>query len=174
MEQARPIIRKPVCVAPAIAWLAFIVLWCAGPARANDSSWEFAGPAPAAGARWTAERGRIEWDQGAARLHPDKNGRVVLVSPAGLTQATGSMKVFALDLSATGLLRVRVQGRRDARGGWITLADASGPAIRQLDDRVVIGRKTGIADGPIDQLRIELSFRTTGVRGLTRITVRAD
>lgn len=159
---------------PAAAWLVIALACCCAAAHAEALSWGFGGGDSGPDARWTAERGRIEWDKGAARLHPDNGGSVVLLSPAALTLATASMKSVVLEMSGTGLQRVRIQGRRDPRGGWITLADASGPAVRSADGAVVIEKNMRVADGPIEQLRVELSFRTTGVRGLTRISVRAE
>ena len=74
-----------------------------------------------------------------------------------------------LGLAGTGLQRVRIQGRRDARGGWITIADASDAALREAADGYTIKRNPGARDAPIERLRIELTFRTTNPRVLTRI-----
>jgi hypothetical protein len=78
-------------------------------------------------------------------------------------------RAFLVAVDGTGLQRVRVQGRRDARGGWITLADASGNALRQTPDGVVVARKAGVLDAPIERLRVELVFRTTNPRPLARV-----
>jgi len=75
-------------------------------------------------------------------------------------------------VSGTGLQRVRIQGRRDARGGWITLADASEATLRETPDGYTIKRNPGARDASIERLRIELTFRTTNQRVLTRIAAR--
>jgi len=104
-------------------------------------------------------------------LQPDSRRRVVLLSPSKLPDAVRSAEEFVVGVQGTGLTRVRVQGRRDARGGWITIADASGAAMRQVVDGFAIKRSPGARDRPIERLRIELTFRTTNTRPLTRISV---
>jgi len=74
-------------------------------------------------------------------------------------------------MAGTGLERVRIQGRRDARGGWITLADAGGAALHETAEGYIVKRKPGARDAPIERLRIELQFRTTNPRALQRIVV---
>jgi len=133
-------------------------------------SWTF-GAQPANGAAWTIERGTMTLGQGAARVQPDSRRRVVLLSPPELPDAVRSAEEFVVGVQGTGLTRVRVQGRRDARGGWITIADASGAAMRQVADGFAIKRSPGARDRPIERLRIELTFRTTNTRPLTRISV---
>ena len=65
-----------------------------------------------------------------ARLQPDTSRRVILVSPAGLPEAVRYAEEFVVNIPAeAGLQRVRVQARRDARGGWITIADGKGTAL---------------------------------------------
>lgn len=135
-------------------------------------SWTF-GAQPAEGAGWTIERGTMSLGQGVALLQPDSRRRVVLLSPSGLPDAARSAEEFVLGVQGTGLERVRVQARRDARGGWITIADASGAAMRQVADGFAIRRSPGARDRPIERLRIELTFRTTNTRPLTRISVNA-
>ena len=66
---------------------------------------------------------------------------------------------------------MRIQARRDPRGGWITIADASGSALLSTATGYVIKRKPGARDDAIDRLRIELDFRTTNPRALKRIAV---
>lgn len=134
-------------------------------------AWTFDTAQPGAGAGWTAERGTLTPGSGEARLQPDRNRRVVLVSPPGLPDAVRDADTFVLGLSGTGLERVRIQARRDARGGWITIADASGKAIRQTADGYVIKRSPAARGAPIERLQIDLTFRTTNVRPLTRIAV---
>ena len=133
-------------------------------------SWTF-GAQPASGAGWTIERGTMTLGQGAALLQPDSRRRVVLLSPSGLPDALRSAEEFVIGVQGTGLKRVRVQARRDPRGGWITIADASGAAMRPVADGVAITRSTGTRDRPVERLRIELTFRTTNPRPLTRISV---
>ena len=134
-------------------------------------TWTFDAAQPGAGAGWTAERGTLTPGSGEARLQPDRNRRVVLVSPPGLPDAARDADAFVLGLSGTGLQRVHVQARRDARGGWITIADASGNALRQTADGYVIKRSAAARGAPIERLRIDLTFRTTNARPLTRIAI---
>jgi len=131
-------------------------------------SWTFG----AADAGWTAERGTLTVGNGEARLQPDANRRVVLLSPPALPDALRDAEAFVLGVSGTGLQRVRIQGRRDARGGWITLADASGTALSESADGYVVKRKPGARGAPIERLRIELTFRTTNPRTLLQIATR--
>jgi hypothetical protein len=132
-------------------------------------AWTFGTPQPATGNGWTAERGTMTQGNGEARLQPDANRRVVLLSPPGLPEAARYAEEFVLGLAGTGLQRVRIQGRRDARGGWITIADASDATLREAADGYTIKRNAGARDAPIERLRIELTFRTTNPRALTRI-----
>ena len=133
-------------------------------------SWTFGTTQTPSGAGWTAERGTMTSGPGEARLQPDKNRRVVLLSPSGLPDAVRNAGEFVIGVSGTGLERVRVQARRDARGGWITIADASGAAVREVANGFAIKRGPGARGAPIERLRIELTFRTTNPRPLTRIS----
>lgn len=135
-------------------------------------AWTFDAGQPGASAGWTAERGTLTLGPGEARIQPDRNRRVVLVSPAGLPDAARDAEAIVLGLSGTGLERVRVQARRDARGGWITIADASEGAVRQTADGYVVKRGPAARGAPIERLRIDLTFRTTNVRPLTRIAIQ--
>ena len=143
------------------------------PAASSPSgglSWTFGTTQAGSGAGWTAERGTMTLGQAEARLQPDKNRRVVLLSPAGLSDAVRNAEEFVIGVSGTGLERVRVQGRRDARGGWITIADASGATMREVAGGYAIKRGPGARGAPIERLRIELTFRTTNPRSLTRLS----
>jgi hypothetical protein len=135
-------------------------------------SWTFVAPQPATGDRWTAERGTMTLGSGETRLQPDANRRVVLLSPPDLPEAARYAEEFVLGVSGTGLQRVRIQARRDARGGWITIADASGASLREVADGYAIKRNPGTRGASIERLRFELTFRTTNPRMLTRIVVR--
>ena len=134
-------------------------------------AWTFDAAQPGASAGWTAERGTLTLGPGEARIQPDRNRRIVLVSPPGLPDAARDADAFVLGLSGTGLERVRIQARRDARGGWITIADASGNAVRQTADGYVIKRGPAARGAPIERLRFDLTLRTTNVRPLTRIAI---
>jgi hypothetical protein len=140
-------------------------------AQAEGLSWTFGSQPPPEGKHWTAERGTLTLANGEARLQPDANRRVVLVSPPDLPDAARAAESFELGIAGTGLERVRIQGRRDARGGWLTIADASGSALRETAEGYVVKRKPGARDAPIERLRIELQFRTTNPRALQRIVV---
>jgi len=137
-------------------------------APAGALTWNFGAPAPG----WTAERGTLIPGNGEMRLQPDANRRVVLLSPPGLPESASQVEEFVLGVSGTGLQRVRIQARRDARGGWITIADASDAALREVAEGYVIKRNPGARGAPIERLRIELTFRTTNPRVLTRIAAR--
>jgi hypothetical protein len=144
------------------------------PAAAPSAAltWTFAAPQPADGAGWTVERGTMTMGEGMASLRPDANRRVVLVSPPGLPEAARYAEEFVIGVSGTGLERVRVLARRDPRGGWITIADASGAALHEAADGYLVKRNAGARGAPIERLRFELQFRTTNPRALTRIATR--
>jgi hypothetical protein len=134
----------------------------------NVVAWTFGG-AQSAAADWTVERGRMITADGATRLQPDAVRRVTLLSPPALPDAVRAAETFVLGIEGTGLQRVRVQARRDARGGWITIADASGGALQETAEGYVVKRTPGARGASIERLRIELEFRTTNPRALTRI-----
>jgi hypothetical protein len=138
----------------------------------NTATWTFAAPPATGGATWVAERGRLTFGAGNAQLQPDANRRVVLVSPPGLPDTVRTAEEFVLGLSGTGLQRVRVKARRDAQGGWITIADASGGALRATADGYVVKRKPGARTAPIERLKIEIEFGTTNPRTLQSIAAR--
>ena len=143
------------------------------PAPSQESmSWTFDAAQKAAGGGWTAERGTLTVANGEARLQPDANRRVVLLSPPGLPDAASIAEEFDIGVTGTGLQRVRIQARRDARGGWITIADAAGGTLRAVPGGYAITRKAGARDAHIERLRIELEFRTTNPRVLRHIAVR--
>lgn len=142
-------------------------------AASNPMSWTFAAAQPAtATLAWTAEVGRISFDNGETRLQPDANRRVVLLSPAALPEGVRTAEEFVLGVPGTGLQRVRIKAQRDARGGWITIVDASGKALRETPDGYVVKRRTGARDAPIERLRFEFDFRTTNPRVLQRFDAR--
>jgi hypothetical protein len=134
-------------------------------------SWTFDAAQPTASAGWSTERGTMTLGDGAARLQPDRSRRVALLSPPGLPDAVRSAEEFVLGVSGTGLERIHILARRDPRGGWITIADASGAAMGVVGDGFAIKRRPGARDAPIERLRIDLTFRTTNARSLTRIAV---
>ena len=144
-------------------------------ASAADTSatlaWTFGSPPDSKDKSWTAERGTLTVANGEARLQPDANRRVVLLSPPALPEAARNAEQFVVGIKGTGLQRVRIQARRDARGGWITIADATGTVLRESADGYVVKRSPGARDAPIERLRIELQFRTTNPRSLQRIAV---
>jgi hypothetical protein len=145
----------------------------APPAAPNAAlTWTYSAPQPADGTGWTVERGTMTTSEGKTSLRPDANRRVVLVSPPGLPEAARYAEEFVVGVSGTGLERVRVLGRRDPRGGWITIADASGPALRETADGYLVKRNTGARGAPIERLRFEFQFRTTNPRTLTHIATR--
>ena len=141
------------------------------PAAAPSAAltWAFSVPQPADGTGWTVERGTMTTGEGTTSLRPDANRRVVLLSPPGLPEDARYAEEFVVGVSGTGLERVRVLARRDPRGGWITIADASGAALLDTPDGYLVKRNTGARGAPIERLRFEFQFRTTNPRTLTRI-----
>jgi hypothetical protein len=123
-------------------------------------------------AGWTVERGAIMARDGKASIRPDANRRLVLLSPPSLQVNVQDLGEFVIGVGGTGLMRVRIQGRRDARGGWVTLADARGNALRETPDGIVVKRTAIVSGAPIERMRIEMEFRTTNPRPLDRIVVR--
>lgn len=110
-----------------------------------------------------------------AHVRPDTSRRVILVSPGELPDAVRDAETFVVGVVGlagdAGLQRVRVQGRRDARGGWITIADGKGKgtALRSTSSGIAVTRTAGSRNQPIESLRIETTFRTTNPRGLVSI-----
>jgi hypothetical protein len=135
-------------------------------------SWNFASMQAVDIEGWTAERGTVTLADGGMRMQPDSSRRVVLLSPTELPEGVRDAREFVVNVKGTGLLRVRVQARRDARGGWITLADAGGSALRETADGFVVKRKPGVRDAPIERLRIEFLFRTTNPRTFQQFAAR--
>ncbi len=138
----------------------------------KTTSWTFPASPSAGSATWVAERGRLTPGDGNAQLQPDSNRRVVLLSPPGLPDAVQVAEEFVLGLSGTGLRRVRIQGRRDASGGWITIADAASKDLKETAEGYVVKRKRGARSAPIERLRIEIEFATTNPRALQSIVAR--
>jgi len=163
-------IRSSRLLAASIAVVALAV-GVALPTFVHAQTWTFGAPQPAAADAWTAERGTLTLGDAEARLQPDANRRVVLLSPPSLPESARGAEKFVVQVAGSGLQRVRIQARRDARGGWITIADASGSALLSTAAGYVIKRKPGARDGSIERLRIELEFRTTNPRELKRIAI---
>jgi hypothetical protein len=151
--------------------IAAMVTGVALPSLVHAQSWTFGAPPSGTADAWTAERGTLTPGDGEARLQPDANRRVVLLSPPGLPASVRAAEKFVVQVAGSGLQRVRIQARRDARGGWITIADASGSALLSTAAGYVIKRKPGARDSSIERLRIELEFRTTNPRELKRIAI---
>jgi hypothetical protein len=165
-----------------VAGLIVAVACCVGQAAcaaSQDASsavqvaWIFDAATPANSAGWSAERGTMTLAQAHAQIAPDKSRRVVLLSPSQLPDRVRAAESFVLGVTGTGFQRVRVQARRDPRGGWITIADASGPSLREVVGGVKVKRVSGARTAPIERLRIELTFRTTNPRSLSRIAIEA-
>ena len=109
-------------------------------------------------------------EDSGARLQPDTSRRVIIVSPGTLPAAIREAEEFVLGIAPdSGLQRVRIQARRDARGGWITIVDAHGDALRQTPAGIAVKRSAGSRTPTIESLRVEMTFRTTNPRILTSI-----
>ncbi len=155
---------------PAFALAACLLAMPAAAATPAPVTWTFDAASAAAG--WAAERGRLIAGDGGVRLQPDSNRRVILLSPPSLPANVQDAGEFVLGVGGTGLMRVRIQGRRDERGGWITLAEGSGGALRETPEGVVVRRRAATPPAPVERLRIEMEFRTTNLRPLERIVAR--
>lgn len=139
--------------------------------EAAPLTWSFAASQQGAGSAWTVERGRMTPDATEAVLRPDTSRRVILVSPPGLPESVRYAETFVVNVPAdAGLQRVRVQARRDARGGWITIADGKGTGLRATPEGIALERTPGARSLPIESLRFELFFRTTNPRALVSIS----
>lgn len=131
--------------------------------------WTFGTAQHADGDGWTAELGGLRLAPGHVAIAPDANGRVTLVSPAGLPATAQDADRFVLGVDRdAGLRRVRIQGRA-AGGGWITLADATGAALEDTAAGIAVSRTSGSRALVIDQFRIEMTFRATTARPLVRV-----
>jgi len=132
----------------------------------------FGTPSHADGDGWTADVGRITLGHGFLTIGPDANGRIALVSPRGLPAQVQRAEDFVLGFDRlAGVRRVRVQGRSAPDGGWQTLADASGPALRMTAAGVAVKRTAGDRALAIDQVRIEITFATNTAKALTRVAM---
>ncbi len=70
-----------------------------------------------------------------------------------------------------GVRRVRIQGRSAPDGGWETLADASGAALRDTAAGIAVKRTAGDRALAIDQVRIEITFATNTAKVLARVAM---
>ncbi|HEY5862394.1 MAG TPA: hypothetical protein VIX61_04850 [Casimicrobiaceae bacterium] len=132
----------------------------------------FGTPSHADGDGWTADVGGVTLGRGFLTIGPDANGRIALVSPRGLPAQVQRAEDFVLGFDGpAGVRRVRVQGRSAPDGGWQTLADASGPALRMTAAGVAVKRTAGDRALAIDQVRIEITFATNTAKALTRIAI---
>ncbi|MFO1304197.1 MAG: hypothetical protein U1F54_10720 [Burkholderiales bacterium] len=131
----------------------------------------FGTPVHADGDGWTADVGGIALGRGFLTLSPDANDRLALVSPKGLPAQVQRAREFVVGFDGQpGVRRIRVQGR-GPDGGWETLADASGEALRATAAGFAIRRTSGDSALAIDQLRIEIAFTANTAKALTRIAV---
>ena len=132
----------------------------------------FGTPLHADGDGWTADVGTFALGQGHLVMGPDANDRIALVSPKGLPAQVQRAEDFVLGFDGhAGVRRVRIQGRSAPEGGWETLADASGAALRPTDAGLAIKRTAGDRALAIDQVRIEITFATNTAKVLTRIAI---
>ena len=69
-----------------------------------------------------------------------------------------------------GVRRVRIQGR-GPDGGWETLADASGAALRATGAGIAVKRAPGDRSRAIDQVASRSRSRRTRAKVLTRIAI---
>lgn len=121
---------------------------------------------------WTADVGTIALGRGFLTLGPDANDRIALVSPKGLPAQVREAEEFVMGFDGhAGVRRIRIQGRTGPDGGWETLADASGTALRASHAGIAVKRGTGDRAFAIDQLRIEITFSANTAKALTRIAV---
>jgi hypothetical protein len=133
--------------------------------------WTFGTPAHADDDGWTAELGGLGSRPGYLSLEPDASGRMAIVSPKGLPAGAQDAAGFVIGLdSHAGLRRVRVQMRRSADSGWETLADATSTQWREEAAGIVVPRSAG-TQGPIEQLRMEMTFSANTARQLARVAL---
>ncbi|MCC7041694.1 MAG: hypothetical protein IT516_15405 [Burkholderiales bacterium] len=133
--------------------------------------WTFGTPSHADGDGWVAEQGRIALAKGGLVVTPDANGRAILLSPADLPASLQRATQFVIGVdSHAGLRRVRVQGRL-AGGGWRTLVDATGGELRETPAGIAVTHGSAERALPLDQLRLELTFRSTTPRTIARVAV---
>jgi hypothetical protein len=131
----------------------------------------FGTPSHADGDGWTADVGAFSLGPGYLTIGPDSNGRVALVSPKGLPAQVQRADEFVLGFDGhAGVRRVRIQARIAPDGGWETMADASGAALRTTAAGIVV-KRTGQRAFAFDQVRIEITFATNTAKILTRIAM---
>jgi len=132
----------------------------------------FGTPSHADGDGWTADVGTFALGRGHLTIGPDASGRIALVSPKGLPAQVQRAESFVLGFDGhAGIRRIRIQGRSGADGGWETLADASGSALRTTAAGISVKRTAGDRALAIDQVRIEITFATNTAKVLTRVAM---
>ena len=132
----------------------------------------FGTPSHADGDGWTADVGTFALGRGFLTIGPDANDRIALVSPKGLPAQVQRAGEFVLGFDAhPGVRRIRIQGRGSPDGGWQTLADASGAALRPTDAGIAVKRVADNRALAIDQVRVEITFATNTAKVLTRIAI---
>ena len=121
---------------------------------------------------WTADVGTFALGRGFLTIGPDANDRIALVSPKGLPAQVQRAGEFVVGFDAhPGVRRIRIQGRGSPDGGWQTLADASGAALRPTDAGIAVKRVSDNRALAIDQVRVEITFATNTAKVLTRIAI---
>jgi hypothetical protein len=132
----------------------------------------FGTPSHADGDGWTSDVGTFTLGHGFLAIGPDANDRIALVSPKGLPAQVQRAEEFVLGFDAqAGVRRIRIQGRAAPDGGWETLADASGAALRTTAAGIAVKRTSGDRALAIDQVRIEVRFATNTAKVLTRVAM---
>jgi hypothetical protein len=132
----------------------------------------FGTPLHADGDGWTSDVGTFALNPGYLTVGPDANDRIALVSPKGLPAQVQRAEEFVLGFDGhAGVRRVRIQGRSAPDGGWETLAEASGAALRSTAAGIAVKRTAGDRARAIDQVRIEITFATNTAKVLTRIAM---
>jgi hypothetical protein len=132
----------------------------------------FGTPSHPDGDGWTSDVGTFTLGPGYLNIGPDANDRIALVSPKGLPSQVQRAGEFVLGFDGhAGVRRIRIQGRTAPDGGWETLADASGAALRTTAAGIAVKRTAGDRALAIDQVRIEVRFATNTAKVLTRVAM---
>ena len=132
--------------------------------------WTFGTPPHADGDGWTAEVGTIALGRGYLTMRPMPTTASCWCRRRDCRRRCATRETIRAGLDGhAGLRRVRIQARRAPDGGWETLADASGAALRTTAAGIAVTRNATARGAPVDQLRIEMSSRRTRRGNLTRI-----
>jgi hypothetical protein len=121
---------------------------------------------------WRVEAGSLRRLPGALAVAPDRDGRVVLVSPAEVGLAAGAIEAVVVGLTdATTVASIDVAIRAGADAVWQPFARTTGRECEIVSAGILVKRTTSSCGIDVDQLRIAITFAQPGEGALRRVAV---